>query len=58
MLRDDAGRTWQARIRGKLKIDTDIASTNPIAVGDRVYYDVEEEGANTAMIRDVVRRRN
>ncbi len=58
MLRDDEGRTWQARIRGKLKIDTDIASTNPIAVGDRVLYDVEEESANTAMIRDVSRRRN
>ena len=58
MLRDDAGRTWQARIRGKLKIDMDIASTNPIAVGDRVLYDVEEESANTAMIRDVARRRN
>jgi len=58
MLRDNAGRTWQARIRGKLKIDTDIASTNPIAVGDIVYYDVEDETANTAMIRDVAPRRN
>jgi ribosome biogenesis GTPase len=58
MLRDVDGRTWQARIRGKLKIDTAIASTNPIAVGDKVLYDVEEESANTAMIRDVVQRRN
>ena len=58
MLRDGAGRTWQARIRGKLKIDTDIASTNPIAVGDTVFYDVEEEHANTAIIRDVAPRRN
>ena len=58
MLRDTEGRTWQARIRGKLKIDSDIASTNPIAVGDIVYYDVEEESANTAMIRDIAPRRN
>jgi ribosome biogenesis GTPase len=58
MLRDTDGRTWQARIRGKLKMDTDIASTNPIAVGDIVYYDIEEEGANTAIIRDVAPRRN
>jgi ribosome biogenesis GTPase len=58
VLRDTAGRFWQARIRGKLKIDSDIASTNPIAVGDVVHYDVEEEAANTAMIRDVAPRRN
>jgi ribosome biogenesis GTPase len=58
MLRNTEGRTWQARIRGKLKIDSDIASTNPIAVGDIVYYDVEEESANTAMIRDIAPRRN
>ena len=57
-LRDGNGRMWQARVRGKLKIDDAIASTNPIAVGDVVYYDIEEEGANTAMIRDIVRRKN
>ncbi len=58
VLRDANDRTWKARVRGKLKIDTDIASTNPIAVGDKVLYDVEEDGANTAIIRDVVQRRN
>ena len=58
LMRDEAGRTWQARIRGKLKIDTEIASSNPIAVGDRVLYEEEEESANTAMIRDVSKRRN
>ncbi len=57
-LRDAEGRFWQARIRGKLKIDKDIAATNPIAVGDVVLYDIEEDEANTAMIRDIVQRRN
>lgn len=58
LLRDAAGRMWQARVRGKLKIDADIASTNPIAVGDYVLYDAEEESANTAIIYDVAPRRN
>ena len=57
-LRDADGRYWQARVRGKLKIDTDIASTNPIAVGDVVYFDIEDEAANTAMIKDVAPRKN
>jgi len=57
-LKDTEGRTWKARIRGKMKIDDSIASTNPIAVGDIVDYDVEEEQANTAIIRDVRKRKN
>src|SRR4051812_10358024 len=57
-MRDTAGRSWLARVRGKLKIDSEIASTNPIAVGDIVQYTVEDENANTAMIRDIVQRRN
>lgn len=58
LLRDSEDRYWQARTRGKLKIDTEIASTNPIAVGDVVLYDIEEESANTAMIRDIKQRKN
>ncbi len=55
-LSDAEGRVWRARIRGRLKIDTDIASTNPIAVGDRVRFDIEEEGI--AIIEEVLPRRN
>ena len=33
---DEAGVKWNCRVRGKLKIDKDISSTNPIAVGDHV----------------------
>jgi ribosome biogenesis GTPase len=57
-LRDNDGRYWQARVRGKLKIDADIASTNPIAVGDVVLFEVEDEAANTAMIKDIRQRSN
>jgi ribosome biogenesis GTPase len=57
-LRDQSGRFWQARVRGKLKIDTEIASTNPIAVGDVVRFETEDDAANTAIIKDVVPRKN
>ena len=32
LVRDEEGQFWNARIKGKLKIDEDISSTNPIAV--------------------------
>ncbi len=57
-VRDDAGRTWDARVKGKLKIDEDISSTNPIAVGDRVRFRTEDDDAGTAIIADVLPRRN
>lgn len=46
-----------ARIKGIFKID-DITSTNPIAVGDEVIVEVESESANTAMIVEILPRRN
>lgn len=46
-----------ARIKGVFKID-DITSTNPIAVGDEVIIEVESESANTAMITEILPRRN
>lgn len=58
LLRDKDGRTWNARVRGKLKIDDAIAASNPVAVGDVVFFDVEEDEANTAMIRDIKKRKN
>lgn len=57
-LRDGEGRSWQARVRGRLKIDDEIASTNPIAVGDIVRFEVEDEQANWAVIKEVAPRRN
>ncbi|WP_343693497.1 ribosome small subunit-dependent GTPase A [Chitinophaga sp.] len=56
----DTGETFQARIKGVLKLDEDITSTNPIAVGDIVEIVPEEGDANAknAMITDIAQRRN
>ena len=58
LVQDEQGIFWKARIKGKMKIDDDISSTNPIAVGDKVSFDIEEEAANTAIITDVLDRHN
>ncbi|OMP75046.1 MULTISPECIES: ribosome small subunit-dependent GTPase A [unclassified Chitinophaga] len=54
------GETFQARIKGVLKLDGDITSTNPIAVGDIVDIVPEEGDANAknAMITGIGDRRN
>lgn len=52
------GSVWDARVKGKLKIDEDISSTNPIAVGDTVVFDVEDERINTCIIKEVADRHN
>ena len=56
-VRDEAGRMWNARIKGKLKIEG-ITSTNPIAVGDQVTVESESELENTVTITGVEDRRN
>jgi ribosome biogenesis GTPase len=54
---DADGRKWKARIRGVFKND-DISSTNPIAVGDKVTVEIENEGENTATILQIHDRIN
>jgi ribosome biogenesis GTPase len=49
--------TFNARIKGIFKID-DITSTNPLAVGDEVEVEVENELENTATITNIYPRRN
>jgi len=55
---DADGAFWDARIKGKLKIDKDISSTNPIAVGDTVVFDIEDEQVKTGIIKEVKDRHN
>lgn len=55
---DEDGKQWNARIKGKLKIDKDISSTNPIAVGDKVLFEEEAEDGNIGTIKDIAERRN
>lgn len=57
-VQDASGRMWQGRIKGKMKIDGAIRSTNPIAVGDKVLFDIEDEAANTVIITKVSDRHN
>lgn len=51
------GHFWNARAKGKFKI-ADISSTNPIAVGDIVDVEVENEVENSATITVIRDRRN
>jgi ribosome biogenesis GTPase / thiamine phosphate phosphatase len=51
------GETWNARLKGLFKID-DITSTNPLAVGDDVDFEPENEGEHTATITAIHNRRN
>lgn len=57
VVKNDQGQWFNARIRGVLKMD-DITSTNPVAVGDIVNIDIEEEEAGTAIINSIADRRN
>jgi ribosome biogenesis GTPase len=56
-VQDNDGRFWNARIKGVLKLDG-ITSTNPIAVGDTVEFEKENEGEGTVTITKIVDRRN
>lgn len=57
ILKDDAGNIFNARIKGKLKIDG-ITSTNPVAVGDVVVVEMENELESTLTISAVEQRKN
>lgn len=48
---------FNARIKGVFKIE-DITSTNPIAVGDEVGIDIENETQATAIITEIYPRKN
>lgn len=58
VLRADDGANWEARIKGRLKIDDEISSTNPIAVGDFVTFDAENEVTHTGIISAITDRHN
>jgi ribosome biogenesis GTPase / thiamine phosphate phosphatase len=51
------GKTFNARIKGVFKIDA-ITSTNPLAVGDEVEMEIENELESTATITNIYDRRN
>ena len=56
-VRNDDGHIYRARLKGKFKIQG-LKVTNPIAVGDRVRFDLEDELENTVVITDIEPRNN
>jgi ribosome biogenesis GTPase len=58
VLRDEHGVFRNARIKGKLKIDDDISSTNPIAVGDCVIFEEEPGEEKSSIISEIKKRNN
>ncbi len=57
VVKNDDGETYKARIKGKFKID-DITSTNPLAVGDQVEIEMENEGEGSVVINRIIDRKN
>lgn len=57
VVQNDQGETFNARIKGKFKIDN-ITSTNPIAVGDIVSTEMENELEGSLTITGIDQRRN
>jgi ribosome biogenesis GTPase / thiamine phosphate phosphatase len=56
-IRNEDGHIYRARLKGKFKIQG-LKVTNPIAVGDRVEFDVEDKAENTAIIYGIQPRDN
>lgn len=56
-VKDATGKFWNARIKGVFKID-DITSTNPVAVGDEVEIETENELESGAIITEIHPRKN
>ena len=56
IVKNDEGQVYNARIKGKFKIDG-ITSTNPIAVGDIVEIENEDDLEST-VITEIYERRN
>src|SRR4051812_16289124 len=58
VVKDTSGVFWNARIKGKMKIDDEISSTNPIAVGDRVIFEEEDAENHIGIIKAIEDRNN
>src|SRR5262245_11476930 len=56
-VKDEQGSFYNARIKGVFKID-DITSTNPLAVGDEVSIEMENEAERSVLISKIHDRHN
>jgi ribosome biogenesis GTPase len=57
VVKSEEGQNFKGRIKGKFKI-ADITSTNPIAVGDHVEIEMENEGEGSVVINKILDRKN
>lgn len=57
VVRDEQGALHQCRLRGKFKL-REAKVSNPLAVGDQVTIQVEDQGDNTAVITEIAPRQN
>jgi ribosome biogenesis GTPase len=53
---NETGKVLDCRIKGKLRIKEGMLTTNPVAVGDHVSFNLEEDG--NGVIKDVLTRKN
>ncbi len=56
-VKDHSGKMWNARIKGVFKLD-EITSSNPIAVGDIVDFEEEDQNEQTVIINRIHDRKN
>jgi len=56
-VRVEDGKQWNCRIIGKFRLKG-MKLTNPVAVGDEVEFEIEDEVAGTGMIKTILPRRN
>ncbi len=56
-IKNEAGETYNARVKGKFKIDN-ITSTNPIAVGDFVDAEKEDIAEQSVIVDNIYPRKN
>ena len=56
-IRMEDGTIYQARLRGKLRLK-ELKVTNPVAVGDYVQLEIEDEKSKTAIISAIDKRQN
>lgn len=49
---------WTCKLKGKIKIDGSITSSNPIAVGDVVDFEIEDEATSQGVIYHIHDRKN
>src|SRR5580692_7828404 len=57
VVKTTTGEVWNARLKGIFKLD-EITSTNPVAVGDEVDWEPENEMEKTGIITAIHDRRN